>query len=316
MVARYRVYAHEVTVRTSHLDDSHAFWNGATLFLYAESLRDRPCRITIQGAPAGWHIATALSPEADSPFVLRAANYDEIVDSPVEIGSHERLDFTAAGKPHAIAIWGRLAFDRRRLTDDVTAIIESQSALFSPPPPPYDRYTFLLHLAPGAYGGLEHKHSSTLLSSPFAFAQDKRYQDFLELVSHEFFHLWNGKRIRPAALGPFDYQHENYTRSLWVVEGITSYYDRLFLRRSKRISAARFREKLGEDLTKLFRIPGRNHHSLEESSFDAWIKLYRPDESSVNTTVSYYLKGSVVALCLDLEIRSRTHNQRSLDDAM
>jgi predicted metalloprotease with PDZ domain len=317
--ARYRVYAHEVSVRTSHLDASHAFWNGATLFLYVEEQRALPARVTVD-APPGWEATCGLERDPERPLAFRAPaydtapDYDTLVDCPVEIGPHERVDFTAAGAPHALAIWGRGAFDRQKLVDDVTAIVEAQARLFGGVP--YARYAFLVHLVPGGYGGLEHKNSATVLASPFGFAPEKKYQELLELLSHEFFHLWNGKRIRPEALGPFDYAREAHTRSLWVVEGWTSYYDRLFLRRAGRMSAARWLEKLGEDLTKLARTPGRAHQSVEESSFDAWIKLYRPDENSVNTTVSYYLKGSVVALLLDLEIRRRTQNARTLDDAL
>ena len=154
------------------------------------------------------------------------------------------------------------------------------------------------------------------MSSPFTFQPRKKYEEFLELVSHEFFHLWNVKRIHPDALGPFDYQREAYTRSLWVMEGVTSYYDRYLLVRAGLQKPEKYLDKLAEELGKIAAIPGRKRQSLEESSFDAWIKLYRPDENSVNSTISYYLKGGVVALLLDLEIRSRTDGQRTLDDVM
>jgi predicted metalloprotease with PDZ domain len=320
VVARYRVYAHEITVRTAHLDETHAFWNGANVLLYCDALRHAPARLRIE-VPAGWRVATGLDPdlETEEPApggeaAYLAPDYDTLVDSPVEVSPHERLDFVAQGKPHAFAVWGRSRLDGRRLVEDVTAIVDAQAALFDGVP--YDRYAFLLHLVPGGYGGLEHKNSCALIATPFAFSSEKKYQDLLELISHEFFHLWNGKRIRPAALGPFDYERECHTRSLWVVEGVTSYYDRLFLRRAGRITAARYLEKLGEDLTRLHKIPGRFRQSLEESSWDAWIKLYRPDENTVNSTVSYYLKGSVVALLLDLEIRRRSEGARSLDDVL
>lgn len=324
VVARYRVYAHEVTVRTCHLDDSHAYWNGAPMFLYVDELRGLPARVRVDGLPAGWRVTTGLEREepigdagADADGgepVFRAADYDTLIDSPVEAGPHERLEFSAAGRAHAVAVWGRAEFDRQRFVDDLRALVEAQAALFGGLP--FERYAFLMHLVPGGYGGLEHRNSSTVLSSPHAFASERKYQELLELCSHEFFHLWNGKRIRPAALGPFDYQRECHTRSLWVVEGWTSYYDRLFLRRAGHLPAARWRERLAEDIQRLLRIPGRFQQSIEESSFDAWIKLYRPDESNVNTTVSYYLKGSLAALLLDLEIRARTGGQRSLDDAL
>jgi predicted metalloprotease with PDZ domain len=181
---------------------------------------------------------------------------------------------------------------------------------------PYDDYTFLMMLAPNQYGGLEHRKSCALLSSPFTFHPRKKYEELLELVSHEFFHLWNVKRIHPEALGPFDYAREAYTRCLWVMEGITSYYDRHLLVRAGLQTPERYLEKLAEELSKIAAIPGRRRQSLEESSFDAWIKLYRPDENSVNSSISYYLKGGAVALLLDLEIRRASAGARSLDDVM
>ena len=334
--ARYRVYAHEVTVRTAHLDHTHAFWNGACLCLYVEALRDRPARVIVE-APAGWSIFTGLCADEDGAYV--APDYDTLVDSPFEVGPHERLDFSALGRPHTIALWGRApsVLDRDRLQADVKKIVETQVAVFGSQLP-YERYTFLLHLVSGGYGGLEHRNSSTIIASPHAFLTANKYQDLLELISHEYFHLWNVKRIHPEALGPsarersdrgapaagsavdgargIDYQREAYTRSLWVVEGWTSYFDRLAIRRAGLQPPARYLEKLAEEIGKLLAIPGRRRQSLEEASFDAWIKLYRPDENTVNSTVSYYLKGSIVALLLDLEIRRRTEGARCLDDAM
>lgn len=323
--ARYAVYAHELTVRTSHLDDSHAYWNGATLFLYVDELRGAPHRVTIADLPSGWHVSTGLAPErtGHSPPAhasthtsasYLAPDHDTLVDSPFEVGTHERHTFQVDGKPHELAIWGRSDLDRARLIDDIQRVIGVQAQLFGGLP--YDRYTFILHLIPGGYGGLEHRNSCTLLANPFAHHQRNKYLDLLELISHEFFHLWNVKRIHPQGLGPFDYQQEVHTRSLWVVEGWTSYYDRLMLRRASLMKTERYLEKLGEELTKMSSIAGRKHQSLEEASFDAWIKLYRPDENTANTTISYYLKGSIVALLLDLEIRRRSRYERTLDDVM
>ena len=315
--ARYRVYAHEITVRTSHVDQTHAYWNGACVFLYTDRQRaplsPQAARVVVD-APAGWRVATGLDSDGSGGFV--APDYDTLIDAPFEVGSHDRIEFEALGKPHVLALWGRpsTGFDRDRFRDDVKKIVETHAAQFHGIP--YHHYTFLVHLVSGGYGGLEHRNSSTILASPFAFQTPNKYQDLLELISHEFFHLWNVKRIHPDALGPFDYQREAYTRSLWIVEGWTSYYDRLALRRAGLQPAKRYLEKLGEELTRLAAIPGRLRQSLEESSFDAWIKLYRPDENTVNSTVSYYLKGSIVALLLDLEIRRRTEGARSLDDAL
>jgi len=310
VVVTYGVYANDLTVRSAHADDTHAFFNGACVFLYADG--KSPARITIV-PPADWKVTVAL-PEAQ-PNVFAARDYDELVDSPFEVGTHELLTFTAQGKPHRLAIWGKAPIDRATFTADIVKIIDAAAALFGDGVP-YDDYTFLLMLAPNQYGGLEHMRSCALLTSPFTFHPRKKYEELLELISHEFFHLWNVKRIHPEALGPFDYQREAYTRSLWVMEGVTSYYDRHLLVRAGLQKPDKYLEKLAEELSKIASIPGRKRQSLEESSFDAWIKLYRPDENTTNSTISYYLKGGVVALLLDLEIRARTGGKRALDDVM
>jgi predicted metalloprotease with PDZ domain len=312
LVVRYRVYANDLTVRSAHLDDTHAFLNGACIFLYVDALSKSEARVTVD-PPRGWTVTTALPEPKQNTFVARS--YDELVDSPFEIGTHELLEFQAQGKRHRLAIWGRAAIDRATLTADIVKIIDTAAALFGDGVP-YDDYTFLLMLAPNQYGGLEHARSCALLTSPFTFHPRKKYEEFLELVSHEFFHLWNVKRIHPEALGPFDYQREAYTRSLWVMEGVTSYYDRYLLVRAGLQKPDKYLDKLAEELGKIASIPGRKRQSLEESSFDAWIKLYRPDENSVNSTISYYLKGGVVALLLDLEIRARSDGKRTMDDVM
>jgi predicted metalloprotease with PDZ domain len=311
--AVYRVYGYDLTVRSSHLDDSHALLNGASLFLYAESLRQRPCHVEMN-APPGWRTTVALDQAPGEQNVFLAADYDELVDSPFEVGTHELIEFSAAGRPHRFAIQGEVAIDRKQLIGDVTKIIETAAMLFDGVP--YPDYTFILLTVPNGYGGLEHRRSTALVASPFTFRPRAKYEDFLELVSHEFFHLWNVKRIHPEVLGPFDYQKEAYTRCLWVMEGVTSYYDRLLLVRAGLQSAERYLHKMAEEIAKIEAIPGRLHQSLEEASFDAWIKHYRPDENTVNSTISYYLKGGVVALLLDLEIRALSSGSRSLDDVM
>jgi predicted metalloprotease with PDZ domain len=312
--ARYRVYAWDLTVRAAHLDDTHGFWNGACLFLYEDELARLPARVTVL-PPAGWQVTVGLDRDPTEANTFVARDYDELIDSPFEVGTHELVSFEVQGKPHRIAIWGKVETPREQLRADLSKIIQTAQAVFGDPLP-YPDYTFILMSAPNQYGGLEHHRSCALLCSPFTFAPRKKYEEFLELVSHEFFHLWNVKRIHPEALGPFDYQREAYTRCLWVMEGVTSYYDRHLLVRAGLQPPKRYLEKLGEELGKIAGIPGRFRQSLEESSFDAWIKLYRPDENSVNSTISYYLKGGVVALLLDLEIRSRTRGQRTLDDVM
>jgi predicted metalloprotease with PDZ domain len=319
--ARYRVYAFELTVRTSHLDGTHGFFNGAPTFVYLDGRQAEPLTLDVL-LPDDWRATTSLTPDGPQQpgrarFVARS--FDELVDSPVECGRHELCGFEVADpvtgglRPHRLAIWGRPTVDRDRLLTDVRKIVESAAALFGELP--YPDYTFLLLCAPGSRGGLEHSASATLLASPFSFS-GKAYVDFLELVAHEHFHAWNVKRIHPDALGPFDYTREAYTRSLWVMEGVTSYYDRLLVRRSGLEAPKSYLERIAEDVSKLLQTPGRARQSIEESSFDAWIKLYRPDENSVNSTVSYYLKGGLVTLALDLTIRVRSNGARSFDDVL
>jgi predicted metalloprotease with PDZ domain len=304
---RYRVYAHEVTVRTSHVDAEHAFLHGPSVLMYAVGREQEPCRISIE-PPAGWQIATTMPAEC--------AGYDQLADTPIELArSLSRASFETGGRTHEIAICGRpdAPVDPRTLAADIAKIVEEAAGVFGTLP--YEKYLFLLHLAAGVPGGgLEHRDSSALLASPYAFRPRKKYEELLELFSHEHFHVWNVKRIRPRVLGPFDYSRENYTRSLWVMEGVTSYYDRLLLVRAGLLPVKRYLEKLGEELARLRQTPGRFAQSIEESSFDAWIKFYKPDEATPNATISYYLKGSLVAMAIDLEVRSRS--QKSLDDVM
>ena len=314
VVVRYELYAHELTVRTNHVDGTHAFLNGPSTFVFAPALASSPCVVELV-LPDGWRVATALP---GGPTRFTARDLDELLDSPLHAGAGPMLEAEAAGRPLRLAVWGRAeaggAASLDTLLADTRNVVEVYSAIFGGVP--YDAYTFLLMLAPGSFGGLEHRASSALLASPFAFSTRRAYEELLELVSHEYFHLWNVKRIRPRALGPFDYSRENYTRALWVMEGVTSYYDRHVLRRAGLVPIARYLEKLADEWGKLLAVPGRLRQSLEEASFDAWIKHYRPDEHTVNATVSYYLKGSVVALCLDLEIRRQSGGTRSLDDVM
>jgi predicted metalloprotease with PDZ domain len=313
VIVRYRVYGWELTVRTNHIDPSHAFLNGAPTFLWVDERRDEPAAVEVE-PPAGWRFTTGLT---GGPTRWIASDLDELIDSPFLGTAGAVHEVEAAGKPLVMAVHGRpdagVASVEQLLTDTRT-IVEAYASLFGGLP--YDRYAFLLMLFPEAYGGLEHERSSALLSSPFAFSTRKKYEELLELVSHEYFHLWNVKRIRPKQLGPFVYDREAYTRALWVCEGLTSYYDRYTLRRARLQSPKRYLEKLADEWGKLLAIPGRFKQSIEESSFDAWIKLYQPHESSVNTSISYYLKGGLVSLALDFEIRRRTEGARSLDDVL
>jgi predicted metalloprotease with PDZ domain len=303
------LHAAELTVRSSHVDASHAFLVGAATFLFVEGREGEAAEVRFE-LPEGWRVASAL-PEVDGVF--RAASFDALADSPFECGTHRCIDWMVEGVHHRWAIWGRGNDDPKRLIPDTTRIVLAEKALFGVLP--YPSFTFILHLHSGGGGGLEHRDCTVLAADRWSF-RGKDYESFLGLTAHELFHAWNGKRIRPAGLGPFDYLRENYSRELWVVEGITTYYTDLVLRRAGILSEARYLEKLGEAISRYLALPGRMVQSLEDASFDAWIKFYRPDANSPNATVSYYQKGALVALLLDLEIRRRTGNARSLDDVM
>lgn len=307
---RYKVYANELTVRTSHLDGSHGYFNGATLFFYAEALRDRPHHVAVE-APPGWTTTVALERRGQE-FV--AANYDELVDSPFEVGIHAPIHFNAAGVPHEIVLWGEPQLDEKKLVADLTRVIEVEAALFDGLP--MKRYVFFVYGTDKGRGGLEHKASTALLFPRTGFASPKGWEDFLTLCAHEYFHLWNVKRIKPRRLVPFDYAQENYTQLLWFFEGGTSYYDNLLVRRAGLMSAARYLTRFGESLTALHTTPGRNVLPVVDASWLAWTKHYRPDENSTNSAISYYLKGEIVCALLDLHIRKATGDAKSLDDVL
>ncbi len=310
----YQVYGHELTVRTNHIDATHAFLHGPATFVYAPRLRKRPVTIEI-AAPDGWRIATALAADG---AIYTAESIDALYDAPIHLGGAAPRTFTAGGASFELVTWGDLApgglYTLDTLCADLAAIAGDHIARAGAVP--FSRYLFLLMLSHDAYGGLEHRASSVNLNHPFALGTRKAYEGVCELLSHELFHAWNGKRIAPAALLDFDYTREAYTRCLWVMEGVTSHYDRWALRSSKRITSKSFLDKVLDDWAKLMATPGRRRQSLEDASFDAWIKLYKPDESNPNTTVSYYLKGGLTMLVLDLQIRRRTESARSLDDVL
>ncbi|WP_224245920.1 M61 family metallopeptidase [Hyalangium gracile] len=307
---RYRVYANELTVRTSHLDGSHGYFNGATLFLYTEATRNLEHRVQVT-APEGWRAFSALD-QKNGTFV--APDYDTLVDSPFEVGPHTPLTFVAAGVPHEVIVWGDTVPDPEKLTADLQRVCETEARLFGGLP--MRRYVFLVYLADKGRGGLEHQASTALLFPRSALQSTRGWEDFLTLAAHEYFHLWNIKRIKPRALVPFDYSQENYTTLLWAFEGMTSYYDNLFVRRAGLMSAQRYLTRLGETLTTLHGTPGRRVQTLADASLMSWIKHYRPDENSANSAISYYLKGEVVCALLDLEIRRATGDAKGLDDVV
>lgn len=325
--ATYRVYANELSVRTNELNSAHAFWNNAALLIYPNGFLNAPSTLQIV-APEQWKVATALPPIRGRKHTFRAENFDVLYDSPVEVGNFKTLSFEVKGVPHRIVIDGEGNYDPAKMRADVKKIVETQVELMGGEIP-YPDYTFILHLRSNAGGGLEHRNSTALGYPRFGFGPgrgeggdaaapagppQRTYRGFLSLVAHEFFHVWNVKRIRPDVLGPFDYTKENYTNLLWVAEGITSYYTQLTLRRAGLISDQEFLKDTAKAIEYLQKTPGRLVQSAEESSFDAWIKYYRQDENSVNSQISYYDKGAILGLLLDLEIRKRSN--KSLDDVM
>ena len=309
----YQIYADELSVRTNHLDSTHGYFNGAALFFYIPGCERQPLTVTI-APPAGWHVSTPLPPLAGQPQTFVAPDFDTLVDSPFEIGRQAVYGFEALGKTHQLAVWGEGNLEPERLIQDIQKIIQVEAALFGGLP--YDRYLFLLHLSSQGFGGLEHKSSCSLIYQRFGFRQKDKYDRFLQLVAHEFFHLWNVKRIRPKALEVFDYEQENYTPSLWFSEGTTSFYDLVLPYRAGVYDLRTYFTGLNREMTRFQMTPGRMVQPLSESSFDAWIKLYRSDANSPNSQMSYYLKGEMVSLLLDLLIRARHGNRRSLDDVM
>ncbi|MBS0352515.1 MAG: M61 family metallopeptidase [Proteobacteria bacterium] len=333
VTVNYTVYAWDLSVRTAHLDQTHGFFNGTSVFLKVHGCEARPHFVDIRPPrglkDAGWRVATSL-PEAAGEAgaaerygfgLYRAGDYDELIDHPVEMGTFSLAEFDACGVPHAVAITGRHDCDMTRLVSDLKPICEAQIRLFGEPAP-MDRYVFLTMAVGDGYGGLEHRASTALLCSrndlPYAGMDEatEGYRQFLGLCSHEYFHTWNVKRIKPAAFVPYDLTQEGYTRLLWAFEGFTSYYDDLMLVRSGRISAKDYLALLSKTVTQVHKGSGRRKQSVADSSFEAWTKYYRQDENSPNAIVSYYTKGSLVALLLDLRLRADSKGARSLDDLM
>ena len=322
------VYAWDLSVRGAHLDTTHAFFNGPCVFLQVEGRGNEPVEVEIL-RPAGaryrdWRVATAMKRKDARPYqfgTYQAGNYEELIDHPVEMGTFELATFKAAGVQHDIAITGRHRCDMKRLAKDLKTLCETQLEFFGAPAP-MDRYVFLVTALGDGYGGLEHRASTALLCARNDLPQQGvakaagGYRTFLGLASHEYFHAWNVKRIRPAAFTPYDLGRENYTTLLWAFEGFTSYYDDLLLVRAGLLSSSTYLDTLGRNITTLLRLPGRRKQSVAESSFDAWIKYYRSDENTPNACVSYYLKGSLIALGLDLTIRAHTGGRKSLDHVM
>ena len=299
----YQVYCHELTVRTSHIDASHAFIHGPSVFMGVLGKQDLPVELHLDIPPAWSKVATGLKETSTKrdEFIYCADDYDQFVDAPLELGCHFSDGFMLDGKAHELAFYGECAREGgfEGLKKDIQTIVEHVSKTMGGMP--YEeKYTFISHFVPGKFGGLEHLNSTALQFCPLKLADKKMYLKWLELVAHEYFHTWNVKRIRPKELGPFDYTKEAMTRMHWLTEGLTSFMDQLFVFRCQFASLDDYLEMMKENFNRYYTIAGRRFHSLEESSYNAWLVLYRPDENSSNSSISYYLKGGLVFFALHL----------------
>lgn len=315
----YVVYGNERTVRTNHVNRFHAFLMPSATCMYVEGRTHEIHHVELQLDDRAWpNVSTALSPVREKQpgsILLGALNYDILADSPLEIGNHTVVQFDVDGVPHELAIASNHSVDARWLAEQIAVIVRTESAVFGGVP--YDRYVFIVQAYPGIYGGLEHARSSVNAIDPVTLTDPTRCTEVLALLCHEYFHLWNVKRIRPIELGPFDYTRETYTPMLWLAEGLTSYYDDLFAFRCGFHTEKGFLALLAKDhLAKLDRVPGRFQMSVRDSSYLAWLKLYMQSPDGSNRFPSYYLKGGVIFLLLDLYIIDHTDGKRSLDDAL
>lgn len=315
VVVTYKVYANELSVRTSFIDADHAYLNGTSVFMFIKNQIPNPC--TVEVVPfSKWNVlSVALDPVvASNPWKVYAGNYDDLVDAPFEIGNHKVLKFTSSGVPHEVAMFGDANYNAEKLLTDMARVTAECAKVFGSHP--CKRYLFIVHNLVSGGGGLEHKNSTTLQTARNGYSSESGYSGFMNLVAHEYFHLWNVKRMRPAALGPFDYDNENYTNMLYVSEGFTAYYDDLITRRCGFYSNAQYLEKVASGFSYCMNQLGAAVQSVSEASFDAWIKYYRPNENSGNSTVSYYTKGAAVGAVIDMTIRKNTNGKYSLDDVM
>ena len=310
----YRIYAFELSVRTSFVDASHAFLSTSGIFLYVNGWLNEPSTIKINLTNDWSKISTGLDPVKGKSNTFFAPDFDTLYDTPFEVGNQDVIEFTAAGVKHEVAMYGGGNYDKAKLTADITKIVETETAIFGENP--NKRYVFIVHNTSAGGGGLEHLNSTVLGAKRLSYADTTGYKSFLGLVAHEYFHLWNVKRLRPKSLGPFDYDNENYTSDLWISEGFTAYYDNLILLRAGFYTPEKYLEVLATDINTVENQPGNQIQPVSEASFDAWIKYYRPNENSRNATISYYDKGALIAFALDLEILGATKGKKGLDDVM
>ncbi len=307
----YPVYCFEQSVRTSYIDNDHAFLLLSSCLMYPEGFKGAG-ELQLE-FPTNWaKVSTTLENIDQNQY--RFSNYDELVDSPIEIGNHSELSFEVAGVPHKVAMVGRNNCNTETFTKDITKVCETMFNIIGAHP--CKSYLFIVHHVEEGGGGLEHANSCVVQMPRFNYSNADRYKAFLGLLAHEYFHLWNVKRIRPAALGPFDYSKENYTNLLWVAEGITSYYDELAMYRAGFMSESDYLKSLASTFSATLNRKGGEVQSMHEASFDAWIKEYRNTENSINNNISYYLKGSALAAILDIELLSATNGEKGLDKLM
>jgi predicted metalloprotease with PDZ domain len=310
----YRVYGREMSVRNNWIESAFAMLNGAPTFISTVDSR-HPHEVRFELPPAWNGSATAMPPIAGEAHAYRAADFDTLVDSPIVLGNPAQREFTIAGRRHLLVFEGDLAFfDIDRAAADFQRIVKTTGEMMA------ERFDYPhyvgLNLVVDAGGGLEHANSYLVMANRFATRTRRAYLDYLSLVAHEFFHVWNIKRLRPVELGPFDYEHENYTTALWMAEGFTDYYAALLVKRSGISTRDEFFEELSGHIEAVQTTPGRLVTPAAMSSFDTWIKQYRPDENTPNTTINYYTKGAVIAFLLDARLRKLTREAKSLDDVM
>jgi len=313
IVARYRVYANEFQLRTRGLNDEGAFVDGASIFVYSQSHRQAPLTLTVVPYK-NWHVTTGLDAVVGKPNTFSSPSYDYLADCPLFIGEQKDYEFEAEGKKHVLSILGHGSYDSETVINDLKRFVKINKDFWGSIP--YDRYIFMLHLWSQGGGGTEHINSTIMGGRPFALANPNSYRGFLGLVSHEYFHTWNVKQIRPAGISPYEWSQENYTKELWIAEGTTSYYGHLLQIRGGFLPAKGVIDGLPGQIKRDRQKPGNQVQSLAESSFDAWIKYWKGNQNSYNAESDYYGKGSDVSLLLDLEIRQRSKNKYSLDDVM
>ncbi|MCZ4245244.1 M61 family metallopeptidase [Pedobacter punctiformis] len=310
----YRVYAFEISVRTPFIDESHAFLSPTGIFMHLDGMIKSPSTVKIIPFNTWSKVSTGLTPVAGQQFTYHATDFDILYDSPIEVGNQDVFEFTASGVRHEVAMYGGGNYDKEKLKVDMAKIVDQETAVYGENPNKY--YLFIVHNFQRGGGGLEHLNSTTLGATRDAYNTEKGYNGFLALVAHEYHHLWNVKRLRPVALGPFDYDNENYTTNLWVAEGFTSYYENKYMHRAGFIDANGFVNDLAAGIATVLNTPGAKVQSAASSSYDAWIIGYRPNENSKNNAISYYNKGEVIGILMDLEIINATRGAKSLDDVM